>query len=71
MRRYYFHLVADGLEVPDLVGADLEDLEAVRQHAEEKRADIWAQRVLAGKPPLSGWLDVIDHEERGVMRLPL
>ena len=71
MPRYYFHLVADGLEVPDLIGTDLEGLAAVRQYAEMHLADIWAQRVLAGKPPLTGWLDVVDGEERAVMRLPL
>lgn len=71
MQRYFFHIIAEGLEAPDLIGADLDGHTAVRQYAEAQRADIWAQRVLAGKPPLTGWLEVVDHEEREVMRLPL
>lgn len=71
MQRYFFHLLADDLEVPDLVGADLKGIGAVREYAEAQRADIWAQRVLAGSPPLRGWLEVVDWEGRGVLRLPL
>jgi hypothetical protein len=71
MRRYFFHVKADNLEVPDLVGVELANPDAVREHAEKHRADIWTQRVLAGKQPLVGWLKVVDHEERGVLNLPL
>ena len=71
MRRYFFHVKANDLEVPDLVGVELANCDAVREHAEKQRADIWTQRVLAGQPPLVGWLEVVDHEERGVLNLPL
>ena len=71
MRRYFFHVAADNLEVPDLVGIELANFRAVREHADKHLADIWTQRVLAGQPPLVGWLEVVDHEERGVLNLPL
>ena len=71
MRRYFFHVKADDLGAPDLVGIESANFDAVREHAEKHRADIWTQRVLAGQPPLVGWLEVVDHEERGVLNLPL
>lgn len=71
MHRFYFHVIADALEAPDLVGVELEDIAAVRQYAEVQLTEVWAQRVLAGQPPLMGWLEVVDEEERAVLRLPL
>lgn len=71
MQRFYFHVTADDLRIPDLVGIDLKDTAAARHHAETQLTEIWAQRVLTGLPPLSGWLDVVDSEERAVLSLPL
>ena len=69
--RYFFHVSADDATVTDLIGMDLPDLEAVRRHSDVQVTELWAKRVLAGKPPLIGWLDVVDEEERGVLRIPL
>jgi len=71
MQRFYFHVTADDLTVPDLVGVDLRDTAEARHHAESQRAEIWAQRVLTGLPPLTGWIEVVDSEERAVLSLRL
>ena len=71
MMRYFFHVTAEDGSVPDLVGIELPDAEAVRRNADLQVTELWAERVLAGKPPLIGWLDVVDEEERGVLRIPL
>ncbi len=71
MRRFFFHVESDDLKVPDLVGAELRDIATVRAYAETQLTEIWAQRILTGQPPLTGWLEVVDQEERAVMRLPL
>ncbi len=71
MRRFFFHLMADDLKIPDLIGVELKDTAAARLHAEAQLADLWAQRVLAGQAPLTGWLEVVDQEERAVLNLRL
>ena len=71
MNRYFFHVVSDDITAPDLVGVELRSFAAARDHAETKLRELWAQRVLAGKPPLTGWLEVVDQEERAVLRLQL
>lgn len=71
MMRYFFHVSAEDATVPDLVGIELPDAEAVRRNADSQVTELWAERVLAGKPPLIGWLDVVDEEERGLLRIPL
>ena len=71
MPRFFFHVIADDLKVPDLVGVELGDAAAVRHLGEAQLAELWAQRVLAGQPPLTGWLEVVDSDERAVLNLPL
>lgn len=71
MTRYFFNVSAEDDKVTDLVGVHLPDIEAVRRHAAAQVTELWAQRVLAGKPPPIGWLEVVDDEERGVLRVPL
>ncbi len=71
MTRYFFNVSADDESVADLVGIDLPDIEAVRRYAASQVTELWEARVLAGKPPLIGWLDVVDDQERGVIRIPL
>ena len=71
MNRYFFHVVSDDLSATDLVGVELKNVAAARDHAEAKLKELWAQRVLAGQPPLTGWLEVVDQEERAVLTLQL
>lgn len=71
MRRYFCHVVSEDVNFPDLVGVELKNIATVREYAEAKLNEIWTQRILAGQPPLTGWLEVVDQEERGVLKLPL
>ena len=71
MNRYFFHVVSDDLNATDLVGVELRNFAAVRDHAEAKLTELWAQRVLAGEAPLTRWFEVIDQEERAVLTLQL
>ena len=69
--RYFFNISAEDETVTDLVGVDLPGVEAVRPYAAAQVTELWEARVLAGKPPLVGWLEVLDEHERGVLRIPL
>lgn len=69
--RYFFNVSAEDDAVADLVGVNLPDIEAVRHYAAGQVTELWEARVLAGKPPLIGWLEVLDDHERAVLRLPL
>ena len=69
--RYFFNVSAENGTVSDLVGVDLPGIEAVRHYATAHVTELWEARVLAGKPPLVGWLEVLDDDERGVLRIPL
>lgn len=69
--RYFINVSADEGTITDLVGVDLPDVEAARRHAISHRSELWETRILAGKPPLVGWLEVTDEHERGVLRIPL
>ena len=69
--RYFFNVSTEDGNVTDLVGVDLPGVDAVRHYAAAQVNELWEARVLAGKPPLVGWLEVIDDNERGVLRMPL
>ena len=69
--RYFFNVSTEDGNVTDLVGVDLPGVDAVRHYAAAQVTELWEARVLAGKPPLVGWLEVIDDNERGVLRMPL
>ena len=69
--RYFFHVTSDDGNVTDLVGVDLPDVAAPRYHAAAQVTELWEARVLAGKPPLVGWVEVTDDNQRGVLRMPL
>ena len=69
--RYFFNVSAEEGNVTDLVGVDLPGVEAVRHYAAAQVTELWEARVLAEKPPLVGRLEVIDDNERGVLRMPL
>ena len=71
MKRYFFHVSAEDATVTDLIGIELPDAEAVRDYADLQKAELWSERVLAGKPPPIGWLGVVDEEDRAVLRMPL
>ena len=71
MHRYFFHVVSDDINAPDLVGIELKGVAEARGYAEAKLREVWAQRVLSGRPPLTGWLEVVDQQDRAVLRLPL
>ena len=71
MCRFFFNLLADDLKIPDLVGLELENDAEIRRCAQEHICDLWAQRVLAGREPLTGWLEVVDEDARSVLRLRL
>ncbi len=71
MTRYFFNVCTQDETVADLVGVDLPDIAAVRRYAASQVTELWEARILAGKPPLIGWLEVVDEEERGVLRVPL
>jgi hypothetical protein len=69
--RYYFNIRAEEGVIPDLVGADLPDVEAAKAHAAGHLVELWEARVLAGKPPYAGWLEVVDEDQRAVFQMPL
>jgi hypothetical protein len=69
--RYFFNVSAEDETIPDLVGIELPHIEAVRQAAAVEVAQIWEARVMAGKPPYVGWLDVVDDHQRPVFKIPL
>jgi hypothetical protein len=69
--RYFFNICAEDGTVTDFVGADLAGIQAVRDYAAAHVIELWEARVMAGKPPLVGWLDVIDEHSRAVFRIPL
>ena len=69
--RYFFNIVAEDGTITDLVGVDLPSVEAVRPLAAAQVTELWEARILAGKPPLVGWLEVLDDHERPVLRIPL
>jgi len=71
MTRYYFNVSAENESGTDLVGIDLPSLEAARHHAISQVTELWAERLLLGKQPLAGWLEVVDDEARAALRLPL
>ncbi len=71
MTRYFFNVLAEDETTTDLVGVDLPNVDAARRYAETLVSELWDERILAGKPPLIGWLEVVDDEERGVLRVPL
>ena len=69
--RYFFHVSAEDETFTDLVGVDLPDVDAARRYALSRTSELWDERILAGKSPLIGWLEVVDDEERAVLRVPL
>ncbi len=71
MTRYFFHVSAEDGTIADLVGVELPDVHAARSHASSLVTELWTERVMAGKPPLIGWLEVVDDYERGALRIPL
>ncbi len=71
MTRYFFNVSADDQNAADLVGIDLPGIEGARRYAAAQVTELWEARVLAGKPPLVGWLEVVDDQERAVLRVPL
>lgn len=70
MPRFYFHLRGGEAEVPDLMGQECPDLNAVRSEALRSARDILAHEVLEGRLPLNERLDVEDEEQRPVFILP-
>ena len=71
MTRYFFNLSAENGDVTDLIGVDLPGVEAARLYAKSRVTELWSEQILAGKPPLIGWLEVVDSENRAVLRVPL
>ena len=69
--RCFFNVFAEDETVTDLIGVDLPGVGAVRHYAAAQVTELWEARVLAGKPPLVGWLEVLDDNERSVLRMPL
>ena len=69
--RYFFNISTEDGTVTDLVGVDLPGVEAVRSYGAAQVTELSEARVLAGKAPLVGWLEVVDDHERGVLRIPL
>ncbi len=71
MSRYFFNVLAEDGTTTDLVGVDLPNVDAARRYAVAQVTELWDERILSGKPPLVGWLEVVDVEERAVLRVPL
>ena len=69
--RYFFTVRAEGETIPDLVGVDLPHTDAARQYAAAQVIELWEARLLAGKAPYVGWLEVTDDQQRGVFQIPL
>ena len=69
--RYFFNVHAGDGEISDLVGIELPHIEAVRERAATHIVELWEARILAGKPPYVGWLDVVDEYQRAVLQTPL
>ncbi|WP_037500399.1 DUF6894 family protein [Sphingomonas jaspsi] len=69
--RYFFNVHAADGTIPDLVGMDLPHTEAAKEYADAHVVDLWQARILAGKPPYFGWLEVVDEFQRAVLKLPL
>ena len=69
--RYFFNIRAEDGTIPDLVGTHLPDVEALRKHAAAHVVDRWEVRVMAGKSPYAGWLEVVAEYHRSVFQIPL
>jgi hypothetical protein len=70
MSRYYFNLEGDGSSAVDLVGRDLASDEAAKTEAVRFASQFDSPDELAGMLAYQ-WIEVIDHSQRAVARLPL
>lgn len=69
MSKYHFHLWDGTCLIHDPEGADLPDMDSVRERALQTARELLAEEICEGKLPLYMRLDVEDEGNRIVHRL--
>ena len=70
MTRYYFNLQGDHATALDLVGRDLESVEAAKTEAVRVAGEFDTAEEISGLLAYD-WIEVLDDSHRPVARLPL
>lgn len=70
MPRFFFSAVTDRGSATDLVGDECRDATEAKERARQTAADLVNARLRTGENP-SGWVEVLDEEQRPLFLLPL
>lgn len=71
MPRYFFNFEDEHSGSADLVGRDLPDDEAAKLEGARLAAEVGIDDAVDGELPAYAWIEVIDEEQRPVVRLPV
>ena len=71
MPTFFFNVDCDDTQLTDIVGEDCACAEEARHEAHRLARELVQQRLLDGRHPSAGWVEVEDEEHRPILRLPL